>query len=129
MSDVPRRLFLTDAVGALLTAALLAGVVARWARVFGMPTRVLYPLAAVACVMAAYSLVCSVALRGDWRPWLLAIAIANIVYGAVTLAFVAVHYGELTRVGVSYFVLEGAVLAGVVWVELRAVAGRSAGLV
>jgi FtsH-binding integral membrane protein len=122
----PRQLFLLDALGALLSAALLAGIVATWESVFGLPSRIPYALAAVAVCFAAYSFACWLRVRDGWRPWLLGIALANATYGVVTLAIIARHWSQLTRAGVAYFVLELVVLVVLIRWELRAATVRSA---
>jgi hypothetical protein len=122
----PRQLFLLDALGALLSAAMLAGIVARWETVFGLPSRVPYTLATVAVCFAAYSFACWLRVRDGWRPWLKGIALANAAYGVVTLAILARHWPQLTRVGVAYFVLELAILVALIRWELRTATVRQA---
>jgi len=70
-----RRLFLIDGIGALVSAVMLGLVLTVWAPVFGMPRRVLIPLALVAAGFAIYSLTCSV--RTHDPKFLFAIAVAN----------------------------------------------------
>jgi hypothetical protein len=124
MRLTPRTLFVIDAAGAVLSATVLAGVVAQWEGVFGLPARVPYALATAAACFAAYSTACRLWVRERWPPWLLGIGMANAGYGLVTLGLIARMWPQLTRAGVLYFVLELAVLAPLVWVEVRtAVAG------
>lgn len=123
MAPVTTKLFLVDGVGALVTATLLLAVLARFESTFGMPVRIIYLLAALACVFAAYSLTCHFTLRGDWRPFLKAIAAANIAYCLITLALLILFRNEITVFGVIYFVGEifmVAALAAYEWSVARA---------
>lgn len=120
-----KRLFFIDGVGALITAAMLTGVLITFEPVFGMPTRILVPLSGVAAGFAIYSLTCAVTGRGP--GFLLAIAAANTLYCIVTLTLVALFRQSLTGLGVAYFVGEVLVVMSLVAVEIRAVRRRGAG--
>lgn len=114
-----RRLFLVDGIGALASAVMLGLVLTTWEPVFGMPSRVLVPLALVAVAFAAYSLTCH---RKNVGPdFLLGIAVANTLYCGVTLALVLAHRTSLTWLGLAYFVGEVLVILGLVAVEFNAV--------
>lgn len=119
MRVAPRTLFLVDAVGATCSAAMLAGVVARWDAAFGLPARVVLVLAGIAAAFAVYSLGCRLLVRRRWRPWLLGIAGANTSYMLVTIGVLYAHRGQLTRLGALYFALEFAIVAPLVWIELQ----------
>jgi hypothetical protein len=114
----PRRLFLIDGLGALLTASLLAFLLAPLERYFGMPVWVLYPLAAVAGVFALYSLLCYARFPANWQPYLRGIAVANLSYCVLTAVLVVYFWGQLTVLGVLYFVGEMGVVIGLVAVEV-----------
>ncbi len=113
-----KRLFCIDGVGALVTATMLALVLTTWEPVFGMPTRILIPLALIATGFAAYSLTCAFTERGP--GFLLAIAGANTLYCVVTLTLVYGFRHSLTGLGVAYFVGEVVVVMSLVGVEVRA---------
>ncbi|MCO6480779.1 MAG: hypothetical protein J5I94_29325 [Phaeodactylibacter sp.] len=119
----PRKLFLIDGLGALLSAFLLGVVLVRWEPVFGMPSKVLYPLAAIACVFAVYSLSCYFFLSRNRRPFLRAIAVANLLYCGLTLGLVVYCYPQLTVLGVAYFLVEIGVVLILVVTELGKEAG------
>ncbi len=119
----PDKIFLTDGLGALLTAGFLGGVLARWEAHFGMPRSVLYPLAAVGVLFAAYSLSCYFFKVKKWKSFLLGIALANLAYCLVSLALVAMFFQRLTALGVAYFTLEICVVMALVWIELKLTTG------
>ena len=112
------RLFLVDGLGALVTASMLGLVLTTFEPAFGMPTRVLVPLASVAAVFAAYSFTCYA--KAAPPKFLLPIAIANTLYCAATLALVLLFHESLTWLGHAYFLGEIAIVLTLVRFEVRA---------
>ena len=115
----PRRFFLVDGIGALLSGGFLLGILAPFDQFFGMPASIVHRLGAIACVFAVYSLACYLRNPAKWKPFLAIILTANILYGCISLALVISYYQQLTIWGLSYFVLELIVLTGVVWIERK----------
>jgi hypothetical protein len=113
----PQTLFRLDAAGALLSAGGQV-VLLQLHQHIGMPKPVLWVFVAIAMVYCLYSLACSRMVQRHWAPFVLAIAIANLLYGVLTLAAVAYYYPLLMPLGIAYFVLETGVLAGIVLLEL-----------
>jgi hypothetical protein len=119
----PRRVFLLDGFGALLTAAGLLLVLMRFERSFGVPAGVIAPLAAV--VFALYSLSCWAVYRQVGRrprAFLVAIALANAGYCIVTWALAFAHRAEVTPLGFAYFAAESVIVTLVVTLELKTAA-------
>jgi len=102
----PRSLFLIDGLGALVSAFSLGVFLVQFKYAFGMPEKVLYILAVIACVFAINSLSCYFRNIKNWRPYLKAIAIANLLYCCATLFLVFFHYTDLTVLGIAYFLVE-----------------------
>jgi ABC-type uncharacterized transport system permease subunit len=117
----PRQLFLVDALGAVVTAVLLTAVVAQFERAFGIPSRVVYVLAAIAAGFAVYSFTCYLTRPRNWPKFLRMIAIANLSYCLLTLIVLFVYRFEVTALGIGYFVGEVAIVAGLVVFELLTV--------
>lgn len=117
----PRKLLLIDGLGALLSAFLLGVVLVRWEHIFGMPSKVLYPLAAIAGVFAVYSLSCHWFLTQNHRPFLKGIAIANLLYCCLTLGLVVYCYPQLMALGVAYFLVEIMIVCSLAIVELKSI--------
>jgi peptidoglycan/LPS O-acetylase OafA/YrhL len=115
----PKLLFLIDGVGALLSAFLLGVVLASAETTFGMPRKTLYFLAALACLFALYSFWNHVRFNENWRPQLRGIAIANLLYCGLTAAFVIYFRQELTKWGLTYFLLEMVVVLCLVAIEFK----------
>ena len=114
----PRRVFLIDAVGALLTATLLAAVIARYEAIFGMPIHAVNVLAAIAVGFAIYSVTCYLTRPANWRLFLQFIAIANLLYCVLTLVLLFVYRLDVTALGIAYFIGEIVIVAGLAIYEL-----------
>lgn len=119
----PKKLFLLDSLGGLLSAIMLGLVLTSMETAFGMPRKVLYPLAFIACAFSLYSFLCFWRFPEQWRPYLRLIAVANLSYGCLTLGLVMYWHQQLTPLGLLYFVLEMLVVTGLAVYEWR-VAGH-----
>ena len=102
----PKRLFLIDFFGAVLSAFLLGIVLVKLESIIGMPSNVLYILAILACGFAVYSFLCYLFVKENWQPFLKIIAIINLSYCLVTMGLVIYFYQEITTLGHIYFILE-----------------------
>lgn len=102
----PRRVFLIDSGGALLTAFMLGFVLLRLESYIGMPAHVLIPLAIVAGLFSVYSISCYFFIEKHWRAFLKSIAIANLLYCCLTSVLIILYYDSLTVLGIAYFIAE-----------------------
>jgi len=116
----PKKLFLIDSFGAVLTAFFLGVILVRFEDSFGMPRTVLYFLSIVPCIYAIYSICCCFLLVSNWGPYLKGIAIANLVYCCLTIVLVIYFYQKLTILGLIYFLLELIVMSGLIIIERMA---------
>jgi hypothetical protein len=121
LNAAPKKLFLTDSLGALLTALLLTGLVATFNRYFGMPQNVLYVLASVACGFAVYSACCYFFVPNNCKPYLRFIGICNLLYCCATMTLVIHFYQNLTALGVLYFAVEASIVLTLSMIELMVV--------
>jgi hypothetical protein len=126
MSDIlkrlvhqPQKLFLVDSAGALITACCLFIVLRTFHEYFGMPPDVLIYLSVIAVIFSLYSLVCFFLFPRNWRPWLRAISVANLLYCGVTLTLVIYYYPGLTIWGLAYFLAEIILVCALVYVERK----------
>lgn len=115
----PKTLFLVDSLGALLTAFLLFAVLRTFDEYFGMPQATLTYLSIIAALFCLYSISCFFLLTDNWRPFLKTISIANLIYCCLTMGLVIYYYRSLTILGVTYFVVEVAIICVLVFVELK----------
>ena len=95
-----------DSAGALISAIMLGVVLVYFKKYIGMPTGILYTLAGIALIFCLYSGISATVVKGDQRPFLLVIAIANFLYCGLTGILVLVFHRPLTHFGILYFVLE-----------------------
>lgn len=114
----PKRLFLLDGIGALITATLLIALLSNFESTFGVPPTVLYTLAGIAIVFGIYSLTCYLKLRDHWQPFLRAIAMGNLSYCILTVFLLVVFAPEITIFGVAYFVAEILIVSSLAAYEL-----------
>ncbi|SMG21895.1 hypothetical protein SAMN05661096_01244 [Marivirga sericea] len=112
------KLFLIDALGAFFTAFLLGVVLSNFQHYFGMPKEILRPLAITALIFCIYSFSCYLFLKRNWRPFLIAIAVANFLYCICTSILIALFRQELTLLGLIYFIGEIAIVGILIYVEL-----------
>lgn len=114
-----RKVFLLDAVGACLTALTSAGILIPFQKAFGMPRFVLEIASVVAGLFALYSFLCYLLVKRNRHSFLKAIAVMNSLY-CFFIAIFTIHYLEkLTILGKCYFVLELAVLIGLITLEIK----------
>lgn len=121
----PQRLFLIDGIGAIISALLLSILLGQNFEFFGMPQEVLYKLAALAGIFAIYSISCYLLLRSTYKPFLLIIAIANLLYCCITLVLMYKFFYQLTVAGVLYFVAEKIIVCCIVYIEFITIKKQS----
>jgi hypothetical protein len=115
----PKILFLTDGLGALLTAFLLFVVLRNFNGYFGVSQKMLTWLSMIAAIFCFYSMICFVTLKGNWAPFIKAIGIANLMY-CITTGLLLVYSPGLTVAGAIYFLAEIAIIGVLVYVEFQA---------
>ena len=116
----PKRIFLIDGLGAFLTVLFLLIISRTLNEYVEMPKMILNILSVTASVFCIYSLYCFLFLSDKkLYPFLQAIIIANILYSCLTLGLVIYNYSRLTIVGVTYFLLETAVIFSLVFFEIN----------
>lgn len=114
-----KKLFLIDAIGALVTTLLLSQLLARMEHVFGMPKEIVIILAAMAACFSAYSFSCYWMVGAKGKPFLIGIAVANALYCVLTLGLIIYLFHSLPWIGIAYFGVEIVVVVGLVSLELR----------
>ena len=99
-----------DSIGAFVTAIMLRFVLTSFESRVGMPRPVLYFLSLIACLYGVYSFWCYLKINQNWKPFLKAIALANLIYSALTIGLVIYFYEKLTLLGLLYFAIEAVVI-------------------
>jgi hypothetical protein len=118
----PRKLFLLDGIGAIISALFLGVVLYQFETFFGMPRPALVPLAGAAVGFAIFSLTCAAVQPKNWRIFVRLIASFNFIYAVVTFVILIRGNHPLTPFGVVYFVNELIVLALIITLELKTAA-------
>lgn len=116
----PKRLFLIDSIGALITTILLSVVVKQFNEYIGMPATTLTYLSIVAGCFCVYSASCFFFLKHRWTPFIQGIGIANLLYCFFTIVLMIRNYPLLTVLGITYFVGEIAIILGLIYIEFQA---------
>lgn len=114
-----RKLLIVDSVGAALTSFIIGMVMPALPRVFMVPTSICYSLAGVAILFAIYSFTCAALLRSSFRQYLLAIAVANLMYCIATACVVCMYFHQFTLHSIIYFLLEICLIISLVIIELK----------
>jgi hypothetical protein len=115
----PKKVFLIDGFGALLTAFFLFVILKNFNEYFGMPKPALNVLTIIAVVFSFYSVGCFFILKDSWRSFLLCISIANLFYCCLTLGLVIKNHTRLTFLGLTYFLLEMMIVCLLVYFEIQ----------
>jgi hypothetical protein len=106
----PRRIFIVDGIGAIVSAICLGLILPFFQDSFGMPPGILYLLALVAVVFAVYSFTCYKFISGNRRPFLKLIILANVLYCGLTIVMMLYFFKQLTTWDLIYFILESVVI-------------------
>ncbi len=119
MLKQPRKLFLIDGLGALLSAFLLGIVLVKLQHLIGVPTRTLYVLAFLPVLFAVYDFLCFFKLQNGFAIYIKYIAVANIMYCLFSIAMMASHGDTLTSLGWFYFIVEILIVGVISLIELK----------
>ena len=118
----PKKVFLIDFFGAILTAFFTGIVLVYFENYFGMPKKALYFLSSLACFFAIYSGLNFIYFDKHKAGFLLKIIVtANSFYMLSSFYFIIKYFEELTRLGLSYFFIEKIVLIFVIYMEIKAI--------
>ena len=115
----PKKIFLIDGVGALVSLLLLGCVLPFFQTYIGMPLDTLYLLTFFAVFFCFYSFNCYLREIPNPITCLKLIIFGNSLYGVITAALVVRHFSKLTSLGLIYFLCDVTVIFGVVAYEWR----------
>jgi hypothetical protein len=118
----PKKLFLADSLGALLTAFFLFAIMRPYNEYFGMPENVLTFLSAIAISLSAYSVICFLFLKGRPTAFIRLIGLANLSYCAITMWLMVKYSPLLTTFAIIYFISETGIICTLSYLELRVAA-------
>ena len=114
----PKKLFLIDGFGAILSAFLLGVVLVKFEELFGIPTSVLYFLATIPIFFVIYDVFCyqkhlkiGLLLKG--------IAVLNILYCCISIGLISCHFSSITILGWTYVIVEIILVSFLAMIEFR----------
>tara|TARA_B110000196_G_scaffold311359_1_gene315220 strand:- start:587 stop:988 length:402 start_codon:yes stop_codon:yes gene_type:complete len=114
----PKKLFLIDGFGAILSAFLLGVVLVKFEEIFGIPTSVLYFLATIPIFFVIYDVFCyqkhlkiGLLLKG--------IAVLNILYCCISIGLISYHFSSITILGWAYIIVEIILVSFLAMIEFR----------
>lgn len=119
LTQTPKRLFLIDGLGALVSAVMLGVVWVAFESFFGLPSSTCYFLALFPCLFAIYDAYAFFSKRQKISLLLKGIALLNTGYCVLSLALATYHYASLTTYGWVYLLLEIGIVLGLASVEWR----------
>lgn len=107
----PKKIFLIDGAGALLTAFTLVFTPVLLPGIFGLPKAQTLLLGSIAVCFAVYSMYNYVRFNPTrWKLLLRIIALANLVYCLLSLAVILYFYKQISVIGWIYFTGEIAII-------------------
>ena len=116
-----KNIFLIDAVGALLTFTLLFIVLRTFNSLFGLSKTTFEYLSLLAFIFFLYSITCFFLAKNNWKLYLKIICTANTLYCILIFGILIGNYENISMLGVVYFLGEIAVIAGLVFFEIKTI--------
>lgn len=98
-----KKLFLIDAIGALVSAILLGVVLVALQHLVGLPKNMLYLLSAIPILFFTNSLRCYKFDPTAAALNLKLVAIFNLLYCCLTASLIVIYFNDLTTLGIIYF--------------------------
>lgn len=115
----PKRIFLIDASGAILSALFLGIILPVFQIYIGIPRATLYILAVFPLIFAAFDLYAYYFTPSDSPRCLRIITGANLLYCILTFSLVMYYYKQIMPLGIIYFSAEIIVIILLVYIEVR----------
>jgi hypothetical protein len=115
----PKKVFLIDGLGALLSIFLLGFVLPRLDKFIGMPEQTLYLLASLPCLFVTYDVFCFLSKERSTSNFIKTIALANISYCTLSIVAASYHFERLTYLGMTYFTMEIILILLLAIIELK----------
>ncbi|MEL6559000.1 MAG: hypothetical protein AAFQ94_12500 [Bacteroidota bacterium] len=120
----PKKVFLIDGLGAIVTATMLLLVLSNMTDFFGVSKDYLQILGIIAVAFSIYSFSCYFTVKQKWKPYLKIIAVANFLYCLLTAGLIVYLHEEVTVFGVLYFAAEALVVLILVYLEFKKINQR-----
>lgn len=119
----PQKLFLIDGIGAMLSAFLLGVVLIKLEWLFGIPSSILYLLAAFPLFFAVYDYYSYQQSSSIQKKLLKGIALLNILYCCLSIGLTVYHQAVITYWGWIYIIFEVIIVMVLAFLELKVASG------
>lgn len=106
LRDNPRKLFIVDGLGAVVTAFSLSVILVRFEHIFGIPPYMLYILAIFPVVYGLFDIYSFRSNESKWPKYLRVVAILNLSYCFISLAMAFYHAQSIRVWGWLYLINE-----------------------
>lgn len=113
----PKKVFVLDASGALLSAFIFLFILIPFQEYFGMPSKSLLILGLIAFVLFFYSYSCYKSIEVNFKPYIKLLIILNSLYVLFSISLVVYHFNQLTIFGVFYFLIETVIISAFLYLE------------
>ena len=120
MPNTLKRLFLIDAIGALISSFTLGLIFLKFQIYFGLPKNVLLVLAIIPIFFALFSFTCYFGNVKQLKKKIKIIAIANLSYCLLTISLCLFYFEKTTLLGFAYFLGETIIVTILSIYELKA---------
>ncbi len=121
----PQYIFLFDSIGAFTTALLLFSIGFIFPTLFGLPQYIHFVLAAIALLFCLFSYSCFYRQPVNWKPYLKAIMLANVLYCVLTAVLIFSFRSSISLWGILYFGGELIVILSLVYFEYMVLTKRT----
>ncbi len=118
LQNNPKRIFLLDGIGAIISILMLGIVLVNLEPYFGIPKNVLYILATLPIFFLIYDLYCycrQIVNKCSIRI----IALTNLLYCFLSLVLTILHFSKITILGWLYIIIEIIIVVVVAIIELK----------
>lgn len=115
----PKRLFLIDGFGAILSAFLLGVVLVKLEGFFGISSTILYSLASVPILFFMFDFICYAIYLKTIKPYLIGIALLNFLYCFLSIGVIFQFSPNVTFLGWTYIGIEISIILFLVMIELK----------
>lgn len=102
----PKKLFLIDGLGAVLSAFLLGIILVKFESIIGIPPSTLYFLAVFPLLFAIYDFYCYQKKYNNLKSFLKGIAIVNLLYCCLSIGIAFYHRKTISNLGWTYIIVE-----------------------
>lgn len=116
----PKKLFLVDGLGTLISSITLGVVLTSFQGYIGIPTIILWFLAVLAAVISTYSLSNFVFFERRNPSRMKLLWVSNVLYCLLTALLCLIYFSSVSKIGLTYFVAEIVLILCLVTFEKRA---------